>query len=175
MCCVMDKRYYLIIFIICFCLLSMFFISNNSVEIGTASVNLGNYIFSIPNNFNLMNTYDTRVVLNNPNNDLNLAVYSYDSNYSKNFTNKVNDVKNSTDSKVLSEGDIHVGDITVKSFYYSDYGTDGKLLNRSMYYFEKFNNSYKIEMNTFDYDKDGNYTISVVEVIVDTLRINYKK
>ena len=49
----MDKRYLLMIVIICVCLANLYIIADFSDVVGSASVDTGNYTFSLPKGFSL--------------------------------------------------------------------------------------------------------------------------
>lgn len=168
----MDSRYLLIIIIIVFSSLSLFFITENSDVIGSASVNFGNYTCSIPNNFNLMDTFENRVLLKGPNN-LNVAIHI--SNSSKeNYNASLNSISANNDYKIYSNGSISVGDIPVDSIFY--YKKDsGDTSNRSVFYFEKYGSDFKVEMNSFNYNQDKDKIIDLVSYFVESLKINPMK
>ena len=50
----MDKRYFLMIIIIVLSMMNLYVVMNNSDVVGTASVSFGDYIFTSPNNFDLL-------------------------------------------------------------------------------------------------------------------------
>lgn len=168
----MDTRYILIIVIIIFSSLSLFFIAENSDVIGSASVNFGDYTCSIPSNFNLMDTFDNRVSLQGPD-GLNVAIYS--SNGSKqNYTSSLNSLSKNSDYKVLSNGSVNFTDVSVDSiFYYKK--NSGDTSNRSVFYFEKYNSSFRIECNSFNYDTDQDKIIDFVGYFAESLRVNPMK
>ena len=165
----MDKRYLLIGLIIFVCIINLYIITDFSEVVGSASVNIDDYTFSIPRDFNLMNTYDDYVTISNDKIGLNLAVYKINNNFDMNDI--LSNFKNSSDYIVLSNGTIKTKDINIDSIYYKSVD-DSK--NRSVFYFTKNNVSFKVEMSNFNYD-DKNITIETIVYIADSMRVNYKK
>lgn len=165
----MDKRYFLIIVIVCICCINLYMISNVSDVIGSASVDVGKYTFSLPSGFTLYSDSSSDVMISNPS-DSNLKVYINNSlDDDDNYMNRVNLIKNN--SKIYSNGSIMVGDIEIKSIYYSGYDDS---INRSAFYFNKLDNNFKIVISNFNYDLQKNETIDIVTQIVESIRVNYK-
>ena len=172
----MDKRYFLIIAIVLVCLVNMYAISQFSDVVGSASVNVGDYTCSIPENFNLMNSYGDYVVINNPNSGLYVAIYYYNDSTQFNFSKGSADLVNNPSNTVLSNGTINIGDVNIESIYYSHHDSSSDVTNnRSVFYFEKDNVSFKVNMENFDYKNDRDKTIEVLSFIVNSLRPNYKR
>ena len=168
----MDTRYILIIVIIIFSGLSLYFIAENSDVIGSASVNFDKYTCSIPTGFKLMDTFENRVSLEGPN-GLNVAIYSSDSS-KQNYTSSLNSLSKNSDYKILSNGSVNVSDISVDSiFYYKKNSGDSS--NRSVFYFEKYGSSFRIECNSFNYNNDKDNVINLVGYFVESLRVNPMK
>lgn len=170
----MDKRYFLIIIIVLICVTNMYLISTFSDVVGSASVNIGHYTCSIPNDFNVMNTYDSSVVLNNPNSGLSMSINSHEKDKAYNFSKGASQLSKNPSNNVLSNGTINVGGVQVESIYYS-HKDNNITSNRSVFYFEKNNDSFTINMENFDYKNDREKTIDILSVIVDSFRPNYKK
>lgn len=168
----MDRRYLVIIFIIVFGCINLFFISGFSDVIGSASVNCGDYTFTIPNDFNLMSSEESTVVIHNPVSHLTVAISIIDNNDS-NFTRDFDRIANNSNNNVLAEGDINIDNITVSSIYYEGPDSKDEVKNRSVFFFKKFDSTFKIQMTNFNFT-DRNETIDVLSSIVDSMRINYR-
>ena len=64
----MDKRYILMLIIIILCCINLSIIINNSDEVGSASVSIGKYLFSVPEGFNLDENNGNSAMIKNKNN-----------------------------------------------------------------------------------------------------------
>lgn len=166
----MDKRYVLILIIILGCCVNLFIISNSSDLIGSASVECGNYIFTMPQEFTLYRSDINHVLLHDSKTGMNVDVFSKLAE-SDTYDNKLKEipVKGYT---ILSNGTIKAGDVEVKSVYYRHNNTHQ---NRSTFFFEKDNNQFRVLMVDFDMDKDRNATIDYIVKIVESIKYNYKK
>lgn len=169
----MDKRYLVIILIVGVCLVNLFFISQSSDVIGSASVNVDKYTFSIPLDFMLMDTYPNYVTLSNDKMGLNVAVYVLKGEY--NISEVLSTLKNNTDYKILSEGSVNTSDIKIDTIYFESHDPSVNIQNHSTFYFKKYDTFFKVEMNNFDYNTEKNFTLETIDYIVDSLRINHKK
>ena len=168
----MDRRYLVIIFIIIFGCINLFFITEFSDVIGSASVNCGDYTFTIPNDFNLMSADESTVVIHNPVSHLTVAISIIDHNGS-NFTADLGRITNNSNNNVFAEGDINIDNITVSSIYYEGPDSKGDVKNRSVFFFKKFDSTFKMQMTNFNFT-DRNETVNVLSGIVDSMRINYR-
>lgn len=163
----MNKRYFLIILIICVCCINLYVVSNVSDVVGTASVDVGEYTFSLPKGFSLYDSDSNKVLISNP--DTNMEIRFYSSVYSDdNFSSKYDEI-NSSDFKILSSGTIDNNGIIIQSIYYQN-----EKNNRSTFYFNKDNHDFEILIVGFNYDLQKNQTIDIVCGIVDSIRANYK-
>lgn len=164
----MDKRYFLIIFIAIFCLINLYVIADFSDVVGSSYADVGKYTFSLPSDFNLVNSQDSSVVINNPNN-LYIAVFSLDySDY--NYTEGLENLKNSTTVNIVSMGTLNIDNISVDAVYYEDFKSNS---NKSIFYFHKDNHPFRINMENFDID-NKEYTINALEDIIQSIKLNYK-
>lgn len=166
----MDKRFILIFIIIIMCVFNLFIIAEYSDVIGTASVDVSKYSFSLPKDFTLLNNDQNGVSIYNSKSGLHVAV-SVIPHYNSTF--KFNELNNNSNYTILSNGTINNGNTQIESIYYN---TDNNKDNSSaaIFYFKKNNASFKISMDNFNYSTQRNETIDSVLNIVDTLRINYK-
>lgn len=166
----MDKRYVLILIIILGCCINFFIISNSSDLIGSASVECGNYIFTMPQEFSLYRSDIDQVYIHDSKTGMNIFVFSK-LGKSDTYENKLKEIpaKNYT---ILSNGTIKAGDIEVKSVYY--FNNDNHQ-NRSTFFFEKENNQFRILVMDFNMDKDRNTTIDYIVQIVESLKYDYKR
>lgn len=169
----MDMRYLLIIVLIVFSSISLFFIADNSDVIGSASVNVKNFTFSMPAGMDVLNSYEDRVELHSSKNGFYAAVYVLNEN-NYNLTKIVGDIQNKHGNTILSNGTINVNGIMVDSIYYKS-ESNGYINNRSTFFFVKDNTAFNIAISTFNYDNDRNLTLDFVTYVVDTLRVNHKK
>lgn len=169
----MDKRYLLIILIIIVCLINMSLIVNFSDEIGTASVSVDRYIFSIPSDFSLLDSNDHSVVIGHKDNNFRITVFVDNDN---NFTNRIAKINSTPEDSLLSMGSINCDGVEVHSVYYThSYDSSKPPLNQSLFYFEKEGASFRVLMSDFNYELDRNNTIDYITVIVNSLRLDYKK
>ena len=166
----MDKRYFLIIIIICVCCINLYLISNVSDVVGSASVDVGNYTFSLPEGFTFYGDHSNGVSISN--NDIRMLIGLYVPLENKDtFVNKFNDINTSDRYDIISNGTINSGGIVIDSLYYRDVND---LTNYSTFYFTKFNQNFRILLIGFNYDLDKNKTIDIVTAIVNSIRDNYK-
>lgn len=171
----MDKRYILIIIIIVICSINLFFIASHSDEVGSASVIVGKYIFSLPENFTIGDISNNQVSLHNQVTGLNVEVYTNQNN-NYDFQKKLDALNNSSDVKILSNGTIDVNHVDVDVVYFtSGLNSDNSQVNRSTFIFSKNNASFQIEMRDFNYHEDFNKTVDILNYIVNSIRLNYKK
>lgn len=166
----MDKRYALILIIILGCCINLFIISHSSDLIGSASVECGNYIFTMPQEFSLYNSYINQVHLHDSKTGMNVYVYSK-LDKSDNYDNKLKEIP-AKGYTILSNGTIKAGDFEVKSVYYVN---NNNHQNRSTFFFEKDNNQFRVLMTDFNMDADRNATIDYIVKIVESIKYNYKR
>lgn len=165
----MDKRYVLILIIILGCCINLFIISNSSDLIGSASVECGNYIFTMPQEFSLYRSDINHVLLHDSKTGMYVDVYSQLPAWDT-YDNKVKEITKEGFT-ILSNGTIDVEGIGVKTIYY----TNDEHQNRSTFFFEKDNNQFRVLMNNFNMDNDRNDTINYIVKIVETTTYNYKR
>lgn len=168
----MDRNYLLIIVIIIFCCFNLHFIANNSDIVGSASVNVKNFTFSIPKGTEVLNTYDNYVDLRSTTDDFYSKVRVLNNN-DYNFTKIVEDIGNKSENNILSNGTINVDDIVVDCVYYKS-EINGRVQYSSSFFFIKDNTAFSIAISTSNPDY-RNLTIDFVTYVVSTLRINHKK
>lgn len=164
----MDKRYFLIVIIICICGVNLFMISNFSDVVGSAYVDVGDYTFSLPKGFTLYSDQGSYSTLINQNSDMQIVVDSY---LGKNdtFSNKINEINRRDDYHLYSNGTINYRDIKVDSaFYHSDSE------NRSTFYFNEDGNNFRIIIMGFDYNSQKDEVIDIALQIIGSIRVNYK-
>ena len=168
----MDNRYLLIMVVILICLVNLFIISSNSDEIGSASVIVGDFMFELPKNFNILESTGDHISLQNFDTNLNVNVYT-NQNKTYDFNKTVSKINNETNVKILSNGTINVNNILVNAIYYTHYpeNTSG---NYSAFVFSKDGHTFQINMKNFNYKNDLNYTVEVLDVIVSSIRVNPK-
>lgn len=168
----MDKRYFLIIFIAAICLTNLFFIAQSSEVIGGASVDFNKYTFSLPKDFELYSTYPDYILTYNSNFGY-LSFASYDGEAINSYHYKLNDTQNSSDRSLLSNGTINVGNITVYSVYYKVNNSKG-VDNQASFYFNKYDDCFKVDMIKFDSD-NRNKTVDIISSVVESVRPNLKR
>lgn len=166
----MDKRYFIIIIIIFVCCFNLFMIANFSDVVGSASVHVGNYTFSLPEGFTLYDNENNRVHIYNSNTKAHIMVY-YPIAKDDTFLNKYNEIKNDSQYRVLSNGTVTSNGITIESVFYQK---TSDLDNRSTFYFTKYDEHFRILLSGFDYNTHKNETINIVTQIVDTIRTNHE-
>ena len=168
----MDKRYFLIMILVIVCFVNLFLVANSSDLIGKATVDVGNFMFSSPHDYNLMDSYDNYVKLENSQ-GITIMLFVL-SNPKDNYDNALHTLQNNNNDTILSNGSIYVGDVTVNSIYYR-HVVDSKVSNQAVYYFDKEGSHFKILMSGFRNDESGkNQTIQECIGIVDSLKINLK-
>lgn len=165
----MDKRYGLILIIVLGCCVNLFMISNSSDMIGSASVECGNYIFTMPSEFTLYNSDINHVLIHDSKTGMNVDVYSK-LDKSDTYENKLKQITNDGFT-IVSNGTIKAGDIEVKAVYY----TNKDHQNRSTFFFEKDNNQFRVLMNGFNLENDRDITIDYLAEITESMKYNYKK
>lgn len=168
----MDKRYILIIGIVSICLFNLYILADYSDIVGSASVDYKNVTFTLPKDFNLLETTNNRVQIHNPNFGYITLTY-HDDDSKINFQNYFSNIANNSKYIILSNGTINIENIKVDSVYYQSRLSDGSLNNHSSFLFVKDNTTYEINMANFDYN-DRNSTINNLEIIINSLRPNYK-
>lgn len=169
----MDKRYLLIIVITLICLVNLYIISSNSDEIGSATVIAGDYMFKLPENFDILPSNGDPVSLQNHDNNLNVKVYT-NQKKTYDFNKKVEQINNHSNAKILSNGTINVSGVTVDAIYYTYY-PENISGNFSVFIFSKEGSQFEVDMNNFNYKNDLNNTIETLDSIVDSIRVNHKK
>lgn len=166
----MDKRYALILIIILGCCINLFIISHSSDLIGSASVECGNYIFTMPQEFSLYRSDIDHVLLHDSKTGMNVDVFSK-LDESDNYDNKLKQIS-AEGFTILSNGTINAGDIEIKSVFYV---SNDNHQNRSTFFFEKDNNKFRVLMAGFNMDNDRNATIDYIVKIVESTKYNYKR
>ena len=166
----MDKRYFLIIFIIGVCVVNLYLIANVSDIVGSASVDVGNYTISLPNGFSLYDQDSNQVLLSNPDTKMDIQFFSK-VGHRDTFKNKVAEINNDTQFKVLSNGTIDNDGVLVNSLFYQRHDN---ARNFSIFYFTKEDHDFRIIVRGFDYDSQKDQVIDIVCDIVTSIRLNYK-
>ena len=164
----MDKRYLLILVVIIICGINLSIIVNNSNIVGSASVSVGKYLFSMPEGFFIHENNGNSVVIQN--ND-KVSIY-FDTNLGSadNYDKRLKYIDNTSTDKILSKGTITIDNIEVNSVYYQ-----GKNhVNKSAFYFEKNNNPFKIVVTNFNYDNDRDLTLEYIKDIIQSTHLDYK-
>lgn len=168
----MDKRYLLIIIILIMGLTSLFFISSNSDMVGSASVNMRDFIFSLPEGFILDHSDKDSVTLYNEKD--NLYMYFQVVDDSNTYDSLLNWMNNSSSYVILSKGSIKINDIDVDTVYNKHYYDNNQYSNSSVFYFNMYDTNLKVEITGFDYDKDRNQTIDILVDLISSLKPNYQ-
>ena len=165
----MDRRYFLIILIIIVCSFSLYNIAVNSDVVGSATVECGKYTCSIPNGFSLYNSEKTEVTCSDGN---GMYIFIYTNLSDKaNYSNKIDEINQSKDNNLISNGTINNNNMIIHSIYYSrDDGT-----NRSTFYFTKDDHNFRIIISGFNYEKDRNKTVEIACDIANSMKLNYKR
>lgn len=166
----MDKRYILILIVIFACLTNLYFISSFSDVIGSASVEGGNYIFSIPSGFSLYDSDNDHVLIHGGPGGLDISIFFRIGN--DNYQSLMSKINNDTNYKILSNGSLNTKNTNIDCIYYQRLD-DGQ--NRSTFYFTKYDHNFRVTMINFNYDNDRNKTMEYIDLIADSVRINYKK
>jgi hypothetical protein len=164
----MDKRYFLIIIIICLCAINLYIISNSSDVVGSAYVDVGEYTFSLPNGFTLSSDQGNQVTIINSGSGMHIVIYS-SLGENDTFSSKIEDIKKKDDYELYSNGTVncHGKEIPV-AFYHK--GSE----NRSTFYFTEDNNDFRILIIGFNYDSQKNEIIDIVSELVGSVRVNHK-
>lgn len=169
----MDKRFILIIFIIIIGVFNLFIISENSDVIGSASVDVSKFTFSLPKDFILLNTNNQNdVSISNTKTGLRIMV-SVIPHYNASY--KFDSLQNDTNKTILSNGTINRNDIKIDSMYYNPVTPDNNHSSAAIFYFNKNNASFKISMDNFNYETQREETIDALLGIIDSIRINHKR
>lgn len=164
----MDKRYLLILIIIVVCCINLSFIVINSDVVGSASVSVGKYIFSMPEGFSLSQDNGNSVVIQNGD---GVVIYlESDLSESDTYAKRLVYIENETDDEILSEGSINVSDISVDVVFFQSTNNT----NKSTFYFEKDNVPFKMVMSGFNYNADRNQTLDYATFIIQSLHKDYK-
>lgn len=173
----MDKRYLLIIFILVIGGINLALIADHSDVVGTASVNFGNHTFSLPDGFNLGESSEDSVMLIGTNSNLRIEFTALDRN-DLNYNETLDDLRNGSDYRVLSNGTIRTGEMTINAIFFTDLvgnNSDEVANNYTSFFFTKDNDTYRINVWNFDYENDRDSVISDLSYILNSLRINYKQ
>lgn len=168
----MDKRYFLIIFIIGICCINLFIISNHSDTIGTASADFNEVTFSLPPNYDLVNTNPKYVQFHNPN--LGYMAVSYFNGSAENaYHKRIDQINESSDKTLLSYGVVNASDIPIYSVFFESTNSQGTKNNESSFYFNKLNLCFRIDMGGFKQNR--NSTLDTVIFIAESMRPNLKQ
>lgn len=169
----MDKRYFLIIFIIVIGCINLFVISNYSDIIGTASADFNEVTFSLPPNYELIDTNPKYIQFHNP--SLGYMALSYFNGSAENAYNKtIDQINNSSDKTLLSYGVVNKEDTPIYSVFWESTNKNNKVNNESSFYFNELGFCFRIDMGSFKYE-DRNSTIDTVIFIVESMRLNLKQ
>lgn len=163
----MDKRYFLIILIICICGVNLYMISNVSDVVGSAYVDVGHYTFSLPEGLTLSSDEGNQVTLLSSDSKTKIYVMS---SLKKNdvLSNKIEEVKKDG-YQLDSNGTINYEDINIDSAFYHK-GSE----NKSTCYFTKDNTKFRILIIGFDYDSQKEEMINISSQIAGSMRLNHK-
>ncbi|WP_407423095.1 hypothetical protein [Methanobrevibacter sp.] len=164
----MDKRYLLILVVIIICGINLSIIVNNSDIVGSASVSVGKYLFSMPEGFNIYENNGNSIVIQNKD---KITIY-FDTNLGSadNYDKRLKYIDNTTTDKILSKGTLTIDNIKVDSVYYQNENHT----NMSAFYFEKDNNPFKIVVSNFNYNDDRNLTLEYITDIIQSTHLDYK-
>ena len=164
----MDKRYLLILVVIIICGINLSIIVNNSDVVGSASVSVGKYLFSMPEGFNMHENNGNSVVIQN--NDSVTINFDTALDSSDTYNNRLRYIDNQTTNKILSKGTLTIGNIKVDSVYYQSENHT----NNSAFYFKKDNKPFKIVVSNFNYNNGRNLTLNYVSDIIQSTHLDYK-
>lgn len=164
----MDKRYFLIIIMICICGVNLYMISNVSDVVGSAYVDVGNYTFSLPEGFVLESDKGNQVSIINSDKDMYILIYS---SLGKNdtFENRIHTIESENEYQLYSNGTVHCGDMEIPAAFYHK-GSE----NRSTFYFTKDGNNFRFLIIGFDYNTQKDDVINIVSNLVESVRFNHK-
>lgn len=170
----MDKRYLLIIIILIMGLFTLYFITDASYTIGSASATLGEYTFSLPQGFMVEHSEKKHASIYNDD-----GVYIHVDVINKNRDNYNNTLNylSSNNIPIISSGSVNINNIVVDSVFYNktEYNST---INRNesvcgaFFIFEKFNAPFKIEVTHFDFE-NKDLIIEYVSYIVESINKNY--
>ena len=153
--------------IIILCCINLSIIINNSDEVGSASVSIGKYLFSVPEGFNLDENNGNSAMIKNKNNT-NIYVETNLNEYDT-YKERLNHLGNETNSTILSKGTVSIENLPVSTVYYrTEYD------NMSAFYFEKDNTQFKIIVSNFDYDNERDSILEYATFIIKSIKYDYK-
>lgn len=164
----MDKRYLLILAVIILCGINLSVIVTNSDIIGSASVSVGKYLFTMPDGFDIHENNGNSVVIQNK--DKVTIFFDTKLASADNYDKRLKYIDNETTNKILSKGSLTIDNIKVDSFYYQNENHT----NLSAFYFEKDNNLFKIVVSNFNYDNDRDLTLKYITDIIQSTHLDYK-
>lgn len=172
----MERNYFLMIIIFIVCVVNLFAIAEYSDIVGSASVDFRGVTFSLPRNFELINTNVKYVEVHNPNfGNIALSYTNLDKLTPKdNYHRQLNFIKENKNQTILSNGTINVNNYTVYCVYYKQITKDNNVNNLSNFFFSKGNLSFNVAMGSFNYNTQKNETIDNLIIILNSLRPNYK-
>lgn len=164
----MDKRYLLILAVIILCGINLSIIVTNSDVVGSASVSVGKYLFSMPEGFDISENNGNSVVIQNK--DKVIIYFNTNLDSVDNYDNQLKSIDNTTTYKILSKGSLTIDNVKVDTVYYQNVNHT----NISVFYFEKENNPFKIVLSNFNYDNDRNATLNYITDIIQSTHLDYK-
>lgn len=165
----MDKRYLLILIMIIVCCINLSIIVNNSDVVGSASVSVGKYLFSVPEGFDLHENNGNSAILKNNENKITIT-FECNLSDSDNYDTRLGYMENDTKYTVLSKGSLTVENIHVDTVYYQTRDN----VNKSAFYFEKDDAPFKIDISNFNYNNDQNLTLDYVSHLIQSTHLDYK-
>ena len=164
----MDKRYFLIIAIIVICCFNLYMIANFSDIVGDASIDVGNYTFSLPQDFTLYENGNNGAIISNSK-SMSITINSKIKD-DETYLNKCQSISKGH-NMIFSNGTINSSGIVIYSIFYQDLDNNQ---NYSYFFFNKYDNNFKMLISNFNYDSQKDEIIDIVTNITDTMRWNYK-
>lgn len=167
----MDKRWIYILIILIIGTAAMFYIVENSTTVGSATVAVGTYTATVPNDYNIFSSENDYVVVINrqTNEKIHLEDFGKGNSTEKNFEKQLSKIENDenvTDYNTTTET---YNNFTFKSITYEK--LPNNTINKVSLFME-FNHTFMIKSMNF---KDPNTLESKSHFIIDSIKRDYKK
>lgn len=167
----MDKRWIYILVIAVIGIAALFVVAESSNVIGTANLNLGKFIISVPNSYNIEDSDGSEIILINKQTHEKIVIEDLGKkvDYDSEFDNELSILNDNEDVIIINNTTNKSDEKALYSIYYNN--TNKDTVNQIVY-LSQYKHTFLIEATHFHDAKVINENINF---IIDSLKPDYKQ